>query len=278
MQKTFDLVSVIIPTYNRSCSLLRCVESVKNQTYKNIEILVCDDCSTDNTEIILQNLNLKNLRYFKTKKRFGGPAAPRNLGLSHAKGKYVAFLDSDDWYKKTKIELCVNLLNSGYHFIYHDLIMVKKKCFSYKNVGVLKSKPLKKPIFENLFLSGGVINNSSVCVETKILNQTGGFTEDPKMISCEDYELWLRISKKTEMFFYIPKCLGYYTISEDSICSSDKSIVSTKVLKSFYKKSFPHKKIPFWMLKWNLKHIAIQKKVSLLVRISLLHIIRKVIS
>lgn len=107
---------------------------------------------------------------------------------------------------------------------------------------------------------GGVINNSSVVIRKDFFEKAGGFSENKKLISCEDFELWLRVAKLTEKFFYLQKCLGFYSISQDSICNKKRKFVNNLELKKIYKKSFAHKKKPFWMIKNSLQHIASRNK------------------
>lgn len=105
------LVSVIIPAYNSEKYISECLISVLSQDYKNIEIIVIDDCSIDGTESVVCNLinNNINIKYFKTTKN-SGAGVSRNLGLSKAKGRYIAFLDADDIWHESKISKQINFL------------------------------------------------------------------------------------------------------------------------------------------------------------------------
>ena len=91
------LVSIIIPTYNRAEDLKRALKSVFDQTFRDYEVLVMDDGSIDNTREVVEKIKDARLRYERDE-NFGGPAVPRNRGLRLALGKYIAFLDSDDWW------------------------------------------------------------------------------------------------------------------------------------------------------------------------------------
>lgn len=106
------LVSVIIPTYNRANSLERAIKSVINQTYKNLEIIVVDDNSTDNTEEIVKSFSddrIKYVRHFQNK----GSSSARNTGIKNSQGEFIAFLDSDDEYLPEKIEKSIQVFNSA---------------------------------------------------------------------------------------------------------------------------------------------------------------------
>ncbi len=98
------MISVIIPSYNRSDTLPRSIKSVLNQTYTDLECIVVDDCSTDNTKQIVQGINDSRLRYTEHKVNQGACAA-RNTGIGLARGEYIAFQDSDDVWKKDKLQI-----------------------------------------------------------------------------------------------------------------------------------------------------------------------------
>jgi len=97
------MISVIMPTYNRARTLKRAIDSVLAQTYSDIELIVVDDCSTDNTKDIVDKYSDERLRYVRLKKNSGACVA-RNVGIEKAKGEYIAFQDSDDYWEKEKIE------------------------------------------------------------------------------------------------------------------------------------------------------------------------------
>src|SRR5689334_8143428 len=96
------LVSIIIPTYNRSTLLLRAINSALGQTHRNIEVIVIDDGSTDDTQRVLKSLTDTRINCYLTRNQ--GASAARNYGLQRSKGEYITFLDSDDEYYPEKIE------------------------------------------------------------------------------------------------------------------------------------------------------------------------------
>ena len=202
------LISIVIPTYNRASDLARALGSVFAQTYSSWEALVVDNHSDDNTDDIIKGFNDPRIRLLKINNN-GVVAASRNLGIKHAKGEYVAFLDSDDWWTNKKLEESVKYLKKGYELVYHDLFVVTKsgqKMFFRST----NTRDLVSPVFSDLIVKGNIINNSSVVISRKVLNEINGFSEDRALISAEDYDGWLRVAKITERLSRIPKTLGYY--------------------------------------------------------------------
>jgi glycosyltransferase involved in cell wall biosynthesis len=119
-------VSVIVPTFNRARDIGRCLESLAQQTFRDFEVLVCDDGSKDNTREIVERFKDRLELQYRWEENFGGPARPRNIGLSLARGEYVAFLDSDDWWMPRKLEQSVRYLDAGADLVYHDLYFAKR--------------------------------------------------------------------------------------------------------------------------------------------------------
>lgn len=109
----FDLVTVIIPVYNAQETLKKALESVINQTYCNLEIIAIDDGSIDKSAVILDEMAKADCRIKVLHKKNGGQSSARNLGLKNATGKYIQFLDSDDWLQTNAIECALNSIRSN---------------------------------------------------------------------------------------------------------------------------------------------------------------------
>lgn len=111
----FPLVSVIIPCYNARNTIADTINSVLCQTYKNIEVLIIDDCSTDNSYEIINNYAAcdTRIRFFKTTTPSGSPAIPRNIGLDNSHGTLIAFLDADDMWLESKLEDQITFMQSN---------------------------------------------------------------------------------------------------------------------------------------------------------------------
>ena len=146
------LISIILPTFNHAKFLKKAVESVVNQSYIHWELIIVDNNSTDNTIDIVKSYSDKRIKYFKIQ-NYGVIAASRNLGISKAKGSWIAFLDSDDWWTTDKLIKCVKYLdNNTFDLIYHDLFLVSKPNQSiFKKLA--KSRNLNSPVFQDLILN-----------------------------------------------------------------------------------------------------------------------------
>ena len=111
-------VTIMIPTYNQAKYISKAIESALSIDYSNIEVIVSDDCSSDNTDEIVKSIKDDRIFYLKNKKN-SGAAVSRNKALKMAKGKWIAFLDSDDLWKKDKLEKQIKFMkNNNYHFSY----------------------------------------------------------------------------------------------------------------------------------------------------------------
>ena len=212
---SYPLFSVVIPTYNHANYLHRSLRSVLDQTYQNFEIIVIDNHSIDNTDEIVANFSDERITYLKIHNH-GVIAASRNQGIKAAKGEWIAFLDSDDWWSVNKLEMSVNYINPGVDFLYHNLKIVGEK-FGIVKRGMTKSWELRSPVLIDLLLNGNPIVNSSVVVRKRLLCQIGAISEEPEMIATEDYNTWMRIAQISEKFVRIPFTLGSYLLHSQNV-------------------------------------------------------------
>jgi glycosyltransferase involved in cell wall biosynthesis len=246
-------ISVVIPTYNRSRSLRRCLISLLEQTYQHFEVVVVDDCSSEDIKAVVDQFAARlEIQYKRLDVNFGGPAKPRNIGISMSQSEYIAFLDSDDWWESEKLEKSVRVLESGADLVYHDAYIEKShhnSVFRVAKVGrsVLKSRTLKSPCFDDLWNGGNGIINSSCCVRRTVVEQVGWISEDKELIAAEDFDYWLRVSKCTEKFEYIAEPLMVYSISADSISTLKKYVSYTSFLVEKYKNQVDQKARPNWV-------------------------------
>ena len=239
-------VSIIIPTYNRAHYLERCLDSLLEQSFINFEVLVCDDGSTDNSQEIVEKFRSRlNIQYCWNE-NFGGPARSRNIGIKKSKGKYIAFLDSDDWWLREKLAVSIEALEAGADLVYHDLYIYNENRPRQYRIKKLKARDLACPVFDDLLLNGNAIINSSVVVRKKILDEIVGFSEDRDLIAWEDYDAWLRISKMTDHFKRIKGCYGWYSLGNENISSAERSQRSIKKIIAIYFNKNKNE-LPAWM-------------------------------
>lgn len=230
-------VSVIIPTFNRAHDIGRCLESLVRQTFKDFEVLVCDDGSTDGTAAIVESYKPRLAVDYHWAPNFGGPARPRNTGVRLARGEYLAFLDSDDWWTDEKLEQSVEYLQRGADFVYHDLYIAHRRTQKsyWRRSG---SRQVGQPVFDDLLMHGNAINNSSVVVRSELLRAIGGFAEDRELIAAEDYDAWLRVAQRSDAFVRIPRTLGYYWMGDGNLSNPRRTLRTSEALEVRYAQEF----------------------------------------
>jgi len=196
--------SVIIPTYNRKDFLKVAIDSVLCQTFENFELIIVDDGSTDGTENLVTNYKDIRINYIHQKHK--GVSSARNKGITNAQGKFISFLDSDDRFRKEKLET-----TSRYIKKYPQYKIFHTEEIWYRNGKLLPQKIYhKKPlglIFKNA-VKLCCISPSTAVIKKDIFSQVGLF--DEKLPACEDYEFWLRVTSQFPVFL-IPE---YLTVKE----------------------------------------------------------------
>ncbi|MCK8141458.1 glycosyltransferase [Flavobacterium sp. I-SCBP12n] len=232
------LFSIVIPTYNRTSDLARCLDSLVSQTYKNFEVIVCDNGSSDNTkDVVMGYADKLNLNYIHIIENSGGPAYPRNLGLKEALGDWVCFLDSDDWYTDNRLEYIADLDLNNFDFLYHDLNIIKNND-PYK---IMISRALSlEDTYYDFVTNVNSIPTSSTCIRRELLKKTNGFKEAKDISGLEDFDFWLKLAKLNARFIYVPVVLGYYAVGNDNFTyHDDRQINRYKALYGSYIESEP---------------------------------------
>ncbi len=232
MNNSIDtLISVVIPNYNHGSYLSKAIKSLLNQTHKNWEAFIVDNHSTDNSDEIINSFSDTRIKYLKIHNN-GVIAISRNVGINASRGEWIAFLDSDDYWTKDKLEVCLSHTNNQVDLVYHDLeIKYNQKNIFKKNK--TKTRQLKKPILIDLLVNGNLISNSSVFVRRNLLKNVNGINESKEMVAAEDYNTWLKIAKLTDQFTYIPKKLGYYLVDNQSMSKRDMSLPTRYAVAEF---------------------------------------------
>ncbi|MFI5250964.1 MAG: glycosyltransferase family 2 protein [Bacteroidota bacterium] len=182
------LVSVLLPTYNRSHLVCRAIDSALNQTYPRIEIIVVDDGSTDATREVLTKYG-DRIRYHHQQN--AGLSTSRNTAIKHSRGDFLALLDDDDEWRPSKIQKQVErfLSNPELGFTYTRGVRLRP---DGSTEDAITANKLPKNDLVSLFRYQNTIPASSVMIRHSVLEKTGVFNS--KLLSIEDYDLWLRIA------------------------------------------------------------------------------------
>lgn len=202
--------SVVIPSYNHAHLISRALQSLLDQTYQSWEAIIIDNHSQDNTDEVVKRFTDSRITLLKIHNN-GVIAASRNMGIHSANGEWVAFLDSDDWWAPRKLALSFTALNAGADLVYHDLYTVRSLNQTVFNERIVSTEP-RHPMFNAFLCTGMSVPNSSVVVRRELMIQIEGESENKELISVEDYDTWIRLSRLTEKFVRIPECLGYYWV------------------------------------------------------------------
>ena len=238
-----QMVSVIMPTYNHADFIERAIESVCQQSYDNYELIIIDNYSEDNTEIIVKSYQATNskINYLKYKNN-GSIAASRNHGISNAKGDYIAFLDSDDCWYPEKLENTMNILigNLEIDVLCHGLIRKTKNKILNKIIPGPKIK--EGSLYQKMLLQGNFMLTSATTVKRNVFLAINGFDERSDYICVEDYEAWLRLAKEGRRFFFLNEILGELFVHENNSSSSiSRSSVNLRtVVNTHFNNAFPN--------------------------------------
>lgn len=229
------LISVIIPTHNRHGMVLRAVDSVLNQSYKNLELIVVDDGSTDKTADYLRRYDDARLKYVYQKNC--GVSAARNLGVSQAHADWICFLDSDDVWRRHKLSEQLRFHNQNRQFLIsqtddvwiRNSVRVNKMKIHDVRVGDIFKESLRRCL----------ICCSSVMIKKSLFDEVGGF--DETLVTCEDYDLWLKVLAKHPVGFVDKKLVTkfgghadqlsrYYSVMDQYRVASLEKLLSSGVL------------------------------------------------
>lgn len=215
-----EKVSVIIPTYNRSSTIKRAVESVIKQTYKNLEIIIIDDASTDDTSKIIKKIPDDRIIYKKLRKNKGACFA-RNKGIDISTGEYITFQDSDDYYLEEKIERQIKNLKknkSDIDFCKLKLFMHDKEIIIPSDIKQLKFE--KYGVNEELF-NGNFISTQAILMKRSIAKKTMFDNSFPRL---QDYDFILRATSISKTSF-TNEILVYLYNQKDSISNDENKML-----------------------------------------------------
>lgn len=193
------VVSVIIPTHDRLPYLEEAVDSVCSQTFRDWELIVVDDGSTDGTSEYLGALSDERIRSIRME-RSGYPGAVRNRGIEEARGRYVAFLDSDDVWEPDKlaVQVAAHEDRPEYGWSYTALTRMDIEGREMHDSGIGRWRPVEGWILEDLLRMEVLADTPTVMVRRELLQEVGGF--DETLPRAEEYELWFRLAACSPAF------------------------------------------------------------------------------
>lgn len=215
-----DLVSIIMPSYNTGKYIADSINSVLAQTYPYWELLIVDDCSSDSTLNVIDNFHDSRIVLFKNRVNLGA-AVSRNYALSKARGKWIAFLDSDDIWVPEKLEKQICFMKkNNYAFTFTDYrTCINGKWMPYINTG--PNVVNERKMYDYCYFS---------TITVMYDREKIGLIQIANLRKNNDYAMWLQIIKKSNAY-RLPECLSYYIKHDRSVSSGSK----VKLVKWHYK-------------------------------------------
>jgi len=227
-----NLVSVIMATFNRENYLPYAIDSVLNQTYRNLELLIIDDGSVDGTRDLVNTYKDPRISYYYQENK--GQSSAINLGLQHARGEYISFLDSDNIWKLDKVERQVLLLNDNpdYQIVYGEIEIIDENGDIqpfHSNVTRHSGNIMKKLLVYN-FINFNTTMMKSVCI-----SELGGMNSS--VPAGPDYDLFLKLSTRY-FFLYVPQIFAQYRVMTNQMSSNKDRRFQTNmyILNNFMEK------------------------------------------
>ncbi|MBR2635110.1 MAG: glycosyltransferase family 2 protein [Clostridia bacterium] len=217
-----ELVSIIMPSYNTAGFIEETIESVLKQTHSNWELIIVDDCSTDHTdEVVEAFLTDERIKYLKNEKN-SGAAVSRNRALREAKGKWIAFLDSDDLWEPEKLSKQIAFMKeNGYHFSYTNYVEIDEKS-EPNGKSVTGPKKITKAGMYSFCWPG--------CLTVMYDAEAVGLIQIDDIKKNNDYAMWLKVCKKADCYL-LNETLAKYRKRSGSISNHSY----TKLIKWHYK-------------------------------------------
>ncbi len=235
------IVSVIIPTHNRAELLRTAISSVINQTFKDWEVIIVDDHSTDHTRSVFESIVDERIRYLRNKGK-NGPSIARNLGITVARGEYIAFLDDDDEWLPHKLEKQVAIIDAcpkKVGGIYSNRLMINRmtgEIYSDEpGTETLKGNLLPQLVIKN------PIHTSTLMIRKSCLDQVGLFDETMRYM--EDRDLWIRLAMKWDFeYIEVPLIKAYLHGNEHLSRNLEGQIQGREQILQRYKDLFKNEK------------------------------------
>lgn len=210
-------ISIITPTYNREKFLPAAIDSVLGQTYQNFELIIVDDGAVDNTRALVMSYANKDSRIKYLYQQNQGQSVARNYGLSIAKGEFICFLDSDNYWPLDKLEKSLKAFEQ-----YPDADVIYGDCITIDEQGREMHRDNMHRYSGNiaaLLLKDNFVSMNTTMTRRKCFDEMGGMSGTRKV--ADDYDLWLKFSARYH-FQHIPEFLAYYRVMENQISSNKK--------------------------------------------------------
>lgn len=212
-------VTVVIPTFNRSAELARALDSLVQQTDRDFAVFVCDDGSAENIQAVVDSFAGKLDIECERIPNSGGPARPRNIGIERARGEWVSFLDSDDWWMPSRMATIKRQLGDDVDVVYHALQITRSQTSSApahadQQVGL----PIRcTDALVHMLRFGNPLPTSATTVRVALMREIDGFDARRELASVEDFDAWLRLAARGARFKFVPEILGWYWVGDDNI-------------------------------------------------------------
>lgn len=249
-----ELVSIVTPVYNSESYLKETFESIKKQTYSNWEWLLIDDCSQDNSRDLMKELALRDQR-IKTfyLQENAGPAVARNIGISNAKGRFIAFLDSDDLWLPSKLKIQLDFMQkNAYSVTFSSYLLIDEQGVELKKkVEALPEIDYKK------ILKANYIGNLTGIYDTEKLGKI--YSTDIK--KRQDWGLWIQVLQKSKKAGGYQGVLAKYRVRQQSVSSNKWKLLKYNYL--VYRKSaqFSVVKSIVYLIVFLSEHFFVKKRL-----------------
>lgn len=213
-------LTVVIPTFNRSEELVRALSSLTTQTDNVFDVIVCDDGSTEDIAAAIggfhSQLRLRLLRIDNS----GGPARPRNVATKAATTRWISYLDSDDWWYKSRIADLKAQLTEDRDIVYHSMRVERADLDTAAkppHAGMIGEQLRSIDPIMHMIRFGNPLPTSGTTVKRELMIAIGGFDESRELASVEDFDAWLRLAARGARFHYVSAILGAYWVGSDQI-------------------------------------------------------------
>ena len=230
MKEKSGKVSIIIPTYNREKTLERAVNSILNQTYSNIEVIIVDDCSIDNTQKMVMSWKNEKIKYYRLPKNSGACAA-RNYGIQMASGEYIAFQDSDDEWMKEKIEKQLEKMKQTDTMVtfcaFNFININSQEKIKIPDTDISNLPDMTKSLFYKNFIS-----TQTIVGKKEVFNRIKFDTTLPRF---QDWDLAIRLSKEYRISYLDEILVNLYIQKDSMTVNNQKGYDGLKILYNKYK-------------------------------------------